>query len=136
MKDNEYRCDCCHKKFIRGWTEEEARKEEEKVFGRNDPDAGIVCDECYAAIMREFAPEISAEDAVHFEFTKPVKGKLKCVILCGVSGVREEKRTPFPENITCPHCRKQYMKRVSALVKGRVKEFTAKIPEALRNPVE
>ncbi len=47
MKDNEYKCDVCHGVFKKGWSDKKARKEEAKNFGGNDPDAGIVCDDCY-----------------------------------------------------------------------------------------
>ena len=48
---NEVECEMCHKIFIKGWTEKEARKEEMKNFGVNDPDAAIVCDSCYKMVM-------------------------------------------------------------------------------------
>ena len=50
MKDNEYRCAVCGGGFEKGWTEEEARAEEAEVFGGNDPDSAVVCDDCYKKI--------------------------------------------------------------------------------------
>lgn len=51
MKENEYECSICHQIYEKGWTEEEARKEEKETFGANNPTAALVCDDCYNIMM-------------------------------------------------------------------------------------
>jgi nitrate/TMAO reductase-like tetraheme cytochrome c subunit len=54
MKENEYECEVCHNVYEKGWTDEEAREEEADIFGENDHDSGIVCDDCFKKIMHNF----------------------------------------------------------------------------------
>jgi len=51
MKDNEYQCSMCGETYEKGWTEEEARKEQNDN-GWSDLDCDLVCDDCYNQIMR------------------------------------------------------------------------------------
>ncbi len=47
-KDDTYRCSLCHHEFATGWTEEEAREEQNENYpGLKNEDAAIVCDGCY-----------------------------------------------------------------------------------------
>lgn len=69
MKDNEYQCDVCHGVFKKGWSDKKARKEEFSVFGGNDPNAGIVCDDCYKKMFT--APQKARK------LTKEEKKKVK-----------------------------------------------------------
>jgi hypothetical protein len=48
-----YVCAVCHGTFEKTWTDEEAKAEEADVFGGNDPDAAVVCDDCYNILMRK-----------------------------------------------------------------------------------
>lgn len=50
----EFRCAKCGETFSKAWSEEEARAEEAALFGANDPDAAVLCDDCYRAFLRWF----------------------------------------------------------------------------------
>jgi hypothetical protein len=45
----EYQCACCGQVFSKpqGWTDEDAKREAETVFGSYDPSFAEVCDVCY-----------------------------------------------------------------------------------------
>jgi len=57
MNDNEYKCELCKGVFEKDQTEEEARAEEKEMFGGNDPDAALVCDDCYKEMFPWMADE-------------------------------------------------------------------------------
>ena len=43
-----YKCAACGGVFEKGWTDEEAQEEYEKMFGGNAPECkATVCDDCY-----------------------------------------------------------------------------------------
>jgi hypothetical protein len=48
----EYQCAVCKGVFQNGWTDEEARAEQE-ANGWKDADCDIVCDDCYDAIIAD-----------------------------------------------------------------------------------
>ena len=50
MKKNEYQCYVCDGIFEKGWTEEEARAEQEKNGWKEVP-CEMVCEDCYKIIM-------------------------------------------------------------------------------------
>jgi hypothetical protein len=48
LKTNEYRCYVCKNIYKKGWSDEEAIKEEELIFGlQHSEDDAIVCDGCF-----------------------------------------------------------------------------------------
>lgn len=51
LKPNEYRCANCNKVYQYGWSEEEANKEAETIFGKHPDDwlddKVVVCDDCF-----------------------------------------------------------------------------------------
>lgn len=53
LKDNEYRCSLCGETFKKGWTEVEALKEKNEIWGEDFPidDCSLVCDDCFKEIM-------------------------------------------------------------------------------------
>ena len=53
LKENEFRCTHCGGVFLKGWSEEEARKEAEQ-WGDELEEQGeaVVCDPCYQEFMR------------------------------------------------------------------------------------
>ncbi len=53
---DEYECACCHGVFKLGWTDEEARAEQDEN-GWRDADCDIVCDDCYKKIIAD--PQIA-----------------------------------------------------------------------------
>jgi hypothetical protein len=60
-----YTCDDCGGTFEKGWTEEEARAEQQQNFG-DMPDSAMaqVCDDCYRKIMG-LPPDAAAEPPDH-----------------------------------------------------------------------
>jgi DNA-directed RNA polymerase subunit RPC12/RpoP len=56
IQPGEYKCACCGGIFQHGWTEEEAKEEYKKNFGKEVTtmqDKEIVCDDCYKKLMNE-----------------------------------------------------------------------------------
>lgn len=53
MRDKkDFICECCHLTFDHGWSEEEAVKEKEELFGDLPlDDCARVCDTCFHKIM-------------------------------------------------------------------------------------
>lgn len=49
-----YTCAACHGVFREGWSEEEARAEAAKRFGRYVPSMAKVCDDCYKAMQARY----------------------------------------------------------------------------------
>lgn len=48
MNSNEYKCCVCEGVFEKGWTDEEAKKEKDELFGDVPlEDCCLVCDDCY-----------------------------------------------------------------------------------------
>ena len=56
MKKNEYRCDNCNKVYQKGWSNVEAEKEAEDIFGKAPIDwvsgIAIICDDCFKLIIK------------------------------------------------------------------------------------
>jgi len=54
MKANEYKCAMCGNVYKKGWTDEEAKKEAEEIFGKNPDDwkteQEVICDDCFNKI--------------------------------------------------------------------------------------
>lgn len=50
--DNTYTCEACGGIFPKGWSDEEANAEALETFGieADDPEAALVCDDCYMAM--------------------------------------------------------------------------------------
>lgn len=54
LKPNEYQCSECGEVYENGWTEEEAREEALKNFGKDDvSNMAVVCDDCYNEIIKQ-----------------------------------------------------------------------------------
>ena len=52
LKPNQYKCAACHGVFDKGWSDEEAKAELGVNFpGMTTDDCGIVCDDCYKAMI-------------------------------------------------------------------------------------
>lgn len=52
LKPNEYQCAKCKEIFEKGWSDEEAHAEKEKLFPQLEPeDEAIICDECFKEIF-------------------------------------------------------------------------------------
>ena len=48
MKDTEYKCDSCGNIYEKGWSDEEAEKEQLEVFGYIPlEERAIICDDCF-----------------------------------------------------------------------------------------
>lgn len=51
MKENTYTCAMCHNTYEKDWSDEEALKEAENIFGKPVKDwkcsAEIICDDCF-----------------------------------------------------------------------------------------
>lgn len=63
---DEFTCSLCHHTFKKGWTEEEAHQEAEKLFGYRVPwdEIETLCDDCYdkfKAWVETLTPEERAE---------------------------------------------------------------------------
>lgn len=73
MKDNEYKCDMCGGVFEKSWSDKEAAKELEDVWGgKFEPDdCGVVCDDCYKEFMQSPPPDAKVENC-HFAQQKKV----------------------------------------------------------------
>jgi len=55
LKKDEYRCEVCGGVFQKGRSDEEAIAEKEKLFSDVPlEDCGIVCDDCFKAMDKEF----------------------------------------------------------------------------------
>jgi len=51
----DYKCEGCGEVFKEGWSKEEAEAEFKKDFpGLSLTNAGIVCDDCYNSIQKQF----------------------------------------------------------------------------------
>lgn len=56
LKPNEYECDHCHNVYKKGWSDEEAEKESEELWGvknaseKLDSGMAIICDDCFKKI--------------------------------------------------------------------------------------
>jgi hypothetical protein len=70
LKDNEYECSVCHGVFEKGWSDEEARADEKERYGANDPDAAIVCDDCYKKMFKAPKNTIKIPDELRIIFEK------------------------------------------------------------------
>ncbi len=52
MKKNEFRCGHCSNIYEKDWTDEEAIKESNEMFGDcNKNDLAIICDNCYKKLF-------------------------------------------------------------------------------------
>lgn len=120
LKPNEYRCSMCHNVFEKGWTDEEARAEEAANFGRSEPNAAIVCDDCYKKFMSGFIGNTEPARAVHLLVKKIGKRSIEYVTVCGFAK-RKMQTTRNPEETNCPNCRKQYLKWQNEALLKRVK---------------
>ncbi len=48
MKTDEYQCELCNKTYKKGWTDEEAIKESQEIFGEySQEDLAVICDDCW-----------------------------------------------------------------------------------------
>lgn len=61
LKQNEFQCAMCKGIFEKGWSDEEAEKEAEELWGKktsiSDPRMVIVCDNCFQKIHPAKFPE-------------------------------------------------------------------------------
>jgi len=53
--DNTFTCAICGETFEKGWMDEEAAAEAEKVFGAHLDDDAVVCDDCFKQFMSQFS---------------------------------------------------------------------------------
>jgi len=53
IKSDEFMCSICSKTFDKGRSDEEARQEEEQLFGARDPNAEVVCEDCFNKVMSQ-----------------------------------------------------------------------------------
>lgn len=52
--EREYKCFSCGEVFIGGWTDQEAREEQQKNFpGKPDSEMEVVCETCFQKVMRD-----------------------------------------------------------------------------------
>jgi len=57
MKKNEYQCEHCKGIFIYGWSDKEAKKEAEDLWGDDiGENPAIVCDDCFKFMINEISP--------------------------------------------------------------------------------
>ena len=54
MEVNEYKCAKCENVFEKGWSDEEADKEREAMWGVPQSDCVLVCDTCYKKLMAPY----------------------------------------------------------------------------------
>jgi hypothetical protein len=47
----QFTCGLCGETYDKAWTDEEAQKESERIFGPDIEDPEVVCDDCYKLIM-------------------------------------------------------------------------------------
>jgi len=60
LKPDEYECDRCHKVFIKGVSDEEARKERDELWSeevKQGMEFTLICDDCYKEFMEWYNPE-------------------------------------------------------------------------------
>lgn len=54
LKSNEFRCTACKGIFEKGWSEEEAQKEADEIWGEIPEDEKvIICDDCFNSVSLE-----------------------------------------------------------------------------------
>jgi rubredoxin len=62
MKDNEYKCGHCGNVYEKGWTDEEAKKEAEEIFGKHPDDWNdgqvVICDDCFNLMNPKNHPDL------------------------------------------------------------------------------
>ena len=129
MKDDEYKCAGCGRKFKKGWSDEEARAEEKENFGRNDPDAVILCDDCYTKWEKDFY-KANAKEVIHFEIKRIVKRKFVSSAACGI---QKGKRTVEASCVTCPACMKATIKMLNARQQKQIKKLASKVAKNARS---
>ena len=48
MKDNEYKCAICGGEYTKGWSDEEAEKESNDIWGKiPEEEKAVICDDCF-----------------------------------------------------------------------------------------
>jgi hypothetical protein len=59
LKPNEYQCARCQRVFEKGWTDEEAKAEQNENGWGDIPNSqcDVVCDDCYKSMIGEVSPE-------------------------------------------------------------------------------
>lgn len=63
-----YTCEQCGGTFEKGWTDEEAQAEAERLWGEGGPDdPATVCDDCFNAMNEEYPVEDYLRDLAHRE---------------------------------------------------------------------
>lgn len=61
IKNNEFKCAMCGEIYTKDWSEEEAKKEAETIFGKPIEDwnggAAVICDDCFNKVNPADNPE-------------------------------------------------------------------------------